>query len=194
MAFCKHCGAPQIRVNIEPGPSPESDLEATPAGLTVQTLRTRGEAPKALSVALLAGLLEAFFTLFGLGILVGGFLAVVLYRRRTLLPNLSAGMGARLGLISGAIGFGIFAVFRAIGLMVLHNGPELRAEVMKALEQSASQYPAAQIQPTLQYLQSSQGWALIVAMSTLFTLTAFLLISTLGGVIAAAVLGKNKVY
>lgn len=179
---------------VEPNLTFQESPQTFPVEPPAESLRAEVRAPRTLPVAILAGLLEALFTLFGIGILVGGFVAVVLYRRRNFLVKLTTGLGARLGLISGAIGFGIFAVLRAIGLMVLHNGPELRAEVMKALEQSASQYPAAQIQPTLQYLQSSQGWALIVAMSTLFTLVAFLLISTLGGVIATAVLDRKKTH
>jgi hypothetical protein len=43
----------------------------------------------------------------------------------------------------------------------------------------------------MQYLQSAQGWALFVALLTVFTLLAFLLISTLGGVIGAAVLKRR---
>lgn len=138
-----------------------------------------------------AGLLEALFTFLGIGILMGGFLSVALYRRRNFNKNLNSGLGARLGLISGAIGFGVFAVVRAIEMTVSHAGPGLRAQVMKALEQRAAEYPAAQAQQMMQYLQSAQGWAFIVAISTVFTLIAFLLISTLGGVIGAAVLKRR---
>jgi hypothetical protein len=63
---------------------------------------------------------------------------------------------------------------------------------MKSLEQAATQYPAAQAQQMLQYFQSPQGWALIVAMSTVFTLLAFLMLSTIGGVIGAWALARKK--
>jgi len=138
-----------------------------------------------------AGLLEALFTFFGIGIFTGGLISVALYRRRNLGKDLNSGLGARLGLVSGAVGFGVFAVVRAMEMTVTHAGPELRAQVMKALEQRAAEYPAAQAQQMMQYLQSAQGWALFVALLTIFTLLAFLLISTLGGVIGAVVLKRR---
>jgi hypothetical protein len=141
----------------------------------------------------MAGLLEALFSLFGIGILAGGFFSVALYRRRNPGTPLTAALGARLGLISGAIGFGIFAVLRSIGLLIYNTGPAMRELVMRQLEQTAAQYSSPEAQQTLQYLKSPEGWGLIVAFSTLFALFAFLLLSMLGGLAGSAVLGtKNR--
>lgn len=147
----------------------------------------------AASATILAGLLEALFVLLGAGILAGGFFSVALYRRRNRDALVTVRLGARLGLISGAIGFGIFAVLRSIGLLVFNTGPALRDLVLQRLQQTAAQYPGAQAQETLQYLRTPEGWALIVAFSTIFTLVAFLVGSMLGGMAGAAVLGiKNR--
>ncbi len=135
-----------------------------------------------------AGLLEALFTVFGVGILAGGFFSVALYRRRNPGVTITPRLGARLGLISGAIGFGIFAILRSIGLLVSHNGSALRDAVMQQLEHTAMQYSTPEAQQTLQYLKSPEGWALIVTLSTIFTVVAFLVLSMLGGMAGGAML------
>jgi hypothetical protein len=136
-------------------------------------------------------LLEALFTLFGAGIIAGGFISVSLFRRRNPGVVVSPRLGARLGLISGAIGFGIFAIVRSIGLLVFHNGAAIHEAVMQQLARSAAQYATPEAQQTLQYLKTPEGWALIVAFSTIFTLIAFLLLSMLGGALGGALLKKN---
>ncbi len=138
-----------------------------------------------------AGLLEALFTIFGLGILAGGFFSVALYRRRNPEVMVTARLGTRLGLISGAIGFGIFAILRSIGLLVFHTGAALRDAVIQQLERTALQYSTPEAQQTLQYLKSPEGWALIVTLSTIFTVIAFLVLSMLGGMAGGAMLGPK---
>jgi hypothetical protein len=191
--FCKHCGAPQIRVAVEPqAPLTSPELTSQVIQTAEITAPSEGGPARTFPIAAFAGLLEALFSFFGLGIVMGGFLTVALYHRRNASAGLNPGVGARLGLISGAIGFGVFAVLRAVELAVFRDGLQLRDQVMKSLEQAATQYPAAQAQQMLQYFQSPQGWALIVAMSTVFTLLAFLMLSTIGGVIGAWALARKK--
>lgn len=193
--FCKQCGAPQIRVAIEPTLAPGPVIEALPERHQDRISLHEPAPPlhwaQASAATVLGGLLEALFTLFGLGIVAGGFLSVALFRRKNPGIVLTRSLGARLGLISGAIGFGIFAVLRSVGLLVLGTGGAMRELVMKQLEQTAAQYPGPEAQQTLQYLRSPEGWALIVAMSTIFTLIAFLVLSMLGGMAGGAVLGKK---
>jgi hypothetical protein len=62
---------------------------------------------------------------------------------------------------------------------------------MQQLARSAAQYATPEAQQTLQYLKTPEGWALIVAFSTIFTLIAFLLLSMLGGALGGALLKKN---
>lgn len=99
-------------------------------------------------------------------------------------------MGARLGLISGAIGFFISAIVGSLDWLLSNSGVVLREEVMKQLEQLAAQYPG-QGQQALDYLKSAQGWGLIVALSTIFTLIMFLLLSTIGGAVGGAILARK---
>jgi hypothetical protein len=141
----------------------------------------------------LGGLLEGALSTLGLwfiGIPLGAFFSVAFYRRRAGAAELSAGLGARLGLISGAVGFIIFAIVASLGLLLSNSAGSMREEVMKQLEQMAAQYPG-QGQQFLDYLKSAQGWGLIVALSTIFTLIMFLLLSTIAGAVSGAVLAKK---
>ncbi|HVO62411.1 MAG TPA: hypothetical protein VMT53_15855 [Terriglobales bacterium] len=164
-------------------------LGGTPQGRSSPALQ-REPARRA---TILAGLLEGALAMFGLwfiGIPLGAFFSVVFYRRHSPASQLSPGLGARLGLISGAIGFVIFAVAGSVELLLSHNGAGLREQVMKQLEQMAAQYPP-QAQQALDYLKSAQGWGLIVAMSTVFTLLMFLFLSTVAGAAGGAALAKK---
>ena len=193
--FCKQCGAAQIRVAIEPPSWPV----VQPAPDTRREIRSpQPPSPKlpwaeARQATLLAGLLEALFAFLGfwfIGIPVAAFLSVAFYKRRVIGANLSPGLGARLGLISGAIGFVIFALLGSVTMLLSHTGVGLREEVMKQLEEKAAQYPV-QAQQALQYLRSAEGWGFLVALSTIFTLLAFLLLSTIGGAVAGGILGRK---
>jgi hypothetical protein len=203
--FCKQCGAPQIRVAVE---------SSSPSGSTPQTIPNDAETANgspparpelsgvvapiqwthALPAAIWAGVLEAVFALLVpvIGTLVGGFVCVAIYRRRLFSGPVGPRVGARLGLTSGAIGFGVFAIIASAGVLFFHTGADLRDVMMKALEQSASRYPAAQAESLLQFMKSQQGWALFVAIVTIINLLAFVLLSTLGGLIGGAVLGRKS--
>jgi hypothetical protein len=126
-----------------------------------------------------------------IGIPVAAFFSVAFYKRRVIGANVNPGLGARLGLISGAIGFVIFALLGSAAMLLSPTGGGLREEVMKQLEQKAAQYPV-QAQQALQYLRSAEGWGFLVALSTIFALLAFLLLSTIGGAVAGGVLGRKN--
>jgi len=152
---------------------------------------------QALPAAGLAGLIAAVLMLiplgaFGLGMISAGVLAVLFYRRRHPGGTLSAGMGARLGVVSGVLGFGIFAVFTAIEMLVFHNGGELRAVLLAAIEQSASRTSDPQAQQYLTYFKSPPGLALIMALGLAATFFLFLIFSSLGGTLAATLLRRRE--
>jgi len=203
VAFCKKCGAPQIRV---PGavpdaaslPQPDSQINAAPGwsseiALPAPGARGRISWSQAFPLAVFAGLLEALFSLslFGVGMLVGGFLSVALYRRRRL-STITAGMGARLGLVSGGLGFAIFCVIRGAGILIFHTGTRLHAEMLQALDQAAARNPDPQAQAMLQYFKSSEGLPLVIALALVATFISFLLFSTLGGLLGGVTLGRKS--
>lgn len=142
-------------------------------------------------MAIFAGLLEALFSLFGVGLLAGGFLSVALYRRRR--PGtITAGMGARLGLVTGGLGFAMFSIIRGAGILIFHTGARLHQEMLQALDQAAARNPDPQAQAVLQYFKSPEGLTLVIALALVATFISFLLLSTLGGVLGGVTLGKKS--
>jgi len=180
-AFCRQCSAPQIRVAgpelPASAPVPAEDLPSTrpypvafPAAM---------EWSHALSAAALAGLVAAVAMAitgggFGLGMLASGAFAVLIYHRRSPQTTLTAGVGARLGVVTGFIS--------SVALALLLS-----------LEQVASRAGTdPQTQQAVEFLRSPQGLTLMLCLGLLVTLLLFMLCSSIGGAISAALLSKRK--
>jgi len=118
--------------------------------------------------------------LFPLWMLAGGWIAVVLYRRRTLLSIMTSSIGGKVGALAGLLGFGFFAVF-IIALLTV-QGDQIRSMMRSALDQAAARNPDPQTQAVAQWMQTPQG----LGFSMFLILLAFLLLSTAGGVFAAS--------
>jgi hypothetical protein len=194
-AFCPQCGAAQIRVANEEVPRAGEPVEVQTSCEPVVAAGIQWS--KALPAAALAGLIAAGLMLiplgaFGLGMISAGVLAVLFYRRRHPGVTLSPGMGARLGVVSGALGFGIFSVFIAIEMLVFHSGGELRAALLEKIEQSALGTSDPQAQQVVTYLKSPSGLALIIALGLVATFFLFLIFSSLGGTLAATLLRRRE--
>jgi hypothetical protein len=145
----------------------------------------------------LAGLVAAIVMLvplgaFGLGMLASGALSVILYRRRNPTANLTPGMGARLGAASGALGFGIFAIFTAVEMVVFRAGGQLREALLQAIQQSAARSSDPQAQQVVEYLKTPQGLALVMVLGLIVMFVAFLIFSGLGGAVGAALLRRKE--
>jgi hypothetical protein len=192
-AFCPQCNAPQIRVGF--GDS-DSDSFSLAPGVTIPIGKGAIQWSQALPAAGLAGLISALLMFIplgalGFGMITGGILAVLFYRRRH--PGeMSAGMGARLGLVSGVFGFGVFAVFTAIEVLVFHSGSQLRAALLEAIQQSAARSSEPQAQQWLEYFKTPPGLALIMGLGLLLTFVIFLILSSLGGALTAALLRRKR--
>ncbi|MGH3055988.1 MAG: hypothetical protein ACRDL7_13520, partial [Gaiellaceae bacterium] len=189
------CNAPQIRVE---GAGAEGLPTTEPAGVHLPNYRGAGDIQwsDALPSAALDGLIAAFLMFiplgaFGLGMLAAGVLCVVFYRRRNLTSHLTPGMGARLGLVSGTLGFGIFAIFSAIGTLVFHTGGQLRAAMLEAIEQSAARSSDPQAQQIIEYLKTPPGLVLMMGLSLGVVLVAFLVLSSIGGAVGAAMMRRK---
>lgn len=192
--FCPQCNAPQIRVG---GASAEAVFPAeldgasfpAPSGTAIQW-------SEALPSAALAGLIAAFLMFiplgaFGLGMIAAGVLSVLFYRRRKPASHLTPAMGARLGAVSGTLGFGMFAIFSAVGTLVFHTGGQLRTTMLEAIEQSAARNSDPQAQQVIEYLKTPPGLALMMGLGLAFILVAFLILSSLGGAIGAAMMRRK---
>jgi hypothetical protein len=144
-------------------------------------------------VMAIGSMLPVVSALFPLWMLGGGWLAVVLYRRRSPLVLLSSTIGGKIGALAGLLGFLFFAVFTssylAIATLVMHQGEQIRALLRSSLDQAAANNH--DVQAISQWAQTPEGLAVLVVFGMFLFLIAFLLLSTAGGVFAAS-LGRRK--
>jgi hypothetical protein len=193
--FCPQCSAPQIRVggaSAEPVSPAELDRASIPGQSGTALVWS-----DALPSAALAGLIAAFLMFiplgaFGLGMIAAGVLSVLFYRRRNPTSKLTPGMGARLGAVSGAMGFGIFAIFSALGTLLFHSGGQLRAALLEAIAQSAARSSDPQVQQAFEYLKTPPGLALMMGFGMAFLLVFFLILSSLGGAVGTAMMRRRN--
>ena len=139
------------------------------------------------AMAVASMLLNKFFPLW---MLAGGWIAVVLYRRRSPLLIMTSNIGGKVGALAGLLGFGFFAVFTTgfltVETLVLHNGEQIRSMLRSALDQAVASNHDPQTQALAQWIQTPEGLVFVVALSMFLFLVAFLLLATAGGVFAAS--------
>lgn len=196
-AFCGQCGAPQVRIpeSLTASPSESANASTTEdsfsGGFSGAALNWRHALPAAssagfaMAIALMLPRLSMFFPLW---MLAGGWLAVVLYRRRSSLLTMTSNIGGKVGALAGLLGFAFFAVFTSalltVETLVLHRGEQIRSMMRSALDQAVANNP--QSQAISQWVQTPEGLALFATISMFLFLVAFLLLSTAGGFFAAS--------
>jgi len=132
-----------------------------------------------------AGLGMTFVGLFGLWMVAAGFLAVVFYRRRTRGGLLFPSVAARLGAVSGVLGFTLFA------LVTVPTGL-FRAMMFEMVRLYASRRADPELQALterwLDLLKTPAGLATWLICLFLFLIAA----SAVGGALAGAFLGRGN--
>jgi hypothetical protein len=200
VAFCLQCNAPQIRVALaEPSLPGDSggEIRTARASYAGVPRSSRFEWAQALPSAFLGLLIASVLSLIlrgalALGMLAAGFLSVYFYHRRNPLIGLTVGLGARLGAISGALGFGILGIVSAVATFVSHSAAEIRLIMLKAVQEYVSRNADPQMQQVLEFYNSRQGFILMLVLGSIVMLILFLALSSMGGIIGAAVLRRRK--
>jgi hypothetical protein len=200
-AFCPQCRAPQIRVAVPetftlPVTGSDPSVSALP-GYVGTRLINRIQWSQALPASALAGLIAAVLMMtplagFGLGMLIGGSLSVVFYRRRIPVANITPGMGARLGMLSGILGACIFVVLLSLGTLLFHAWDTIRGKLIEIVEQTAARNSDPQTLQALEFFKSPQGIMMLLSMALLGTLLAFVIFSGLGGALGAMLLRRKE--
>jgi len=202
-AFCRHCGAPQIRVAtpaaepasppLEPGTPGELQPPARPVDLDPNApARSGAQLPPALlwshalPSALSAGVLLAVCwilppLMFFFWLLAGGAIAVVLYRRRVPGSTITPALGSRIGALAGLAGFAIFAALFS-GQMFFAGGT-FRAMVEEKLKQQVNSGDQA-TQELMQRMLTPEGMAVMVTMVLVVFLVLFVLLGSAGGALS----------
>ena len=197
--FCSRCNAPQIRVVGPeplgaPGPAmPQVAIEEYASHATSPPSAL--EWPQALPSAGIALLVAILITVVSkstpLAMLAAGFLSVVLYRRRCPATHVTAGMGARLGALTGALGFGVVGVTLAL-FTVFRSGKEIHDAFVTYIQQAAAQGGDPRLQQVIDLLNTADGFTFIMIFSLIITLAAFTIFSSLGGAISAFLLHRKE--
>jgi hypothetical protein len=201
--FCKQCGAPQIRViGIEPEPviapaageRPQEPLAPPPlpvrrpsfAGVSLSAVQWSHALPGAALggvFSLLAMVIP--YAVFGPAFLIGGGLAVMLYRRTVggVLPT--PGAGARIGAASGGFGFLYLAVL-AVATAV-YRSAEVRDAMLESLSQmTARGYDPQKVAQVQELIKSPGGVMVFLAFGLFMMLLIMVVGSSIGGAFYAA--------
>jgi hypothetical protein len=200
VAFCLQCNAPQIRVALAEPSLPgdgAGEIRTARASYSGATVSSGFEWAQALPSAFLGLLLASVLSLIlrgalAVGMLAAGFLSVYFYHRRNPLIGLTVGLGARLGAISGALGFGILGIVSAVATFVSHSVAEIRLIMLKAVQEYVSRNGDPQMQQVLEFYNSRQGFIVMLVLGSIMMLILFLALSSTGGIIGAAVLRRRK--
>lgn len=208
--FCGSCGAPQIRFSgtVIPSPTVSVTVPVLPLSTPVQpddysastvTLDRNTAALSrrhALRAAIAAGSIAALLSLLPLGFILGpplgGFLSVLLYRRRSWSADPSPSAGFRLGALSGLFGFAIFAVLAGAQVLLLHGQNDVRAAMIEAIHRQQARNPDPQSRQMLDYFLTPHGLMLMMIVGVIFMAIAFVLLSGIGGSISAALLRRKE--
>ena len=200
--FCRHCGAPQIRIPgleeaatppMPPGTPDEIQPPAEPVVIgrpappppppTVQwphALPAAGWAGAILALAWIIPYIGYF-----LWIIAAGAIAVTLYRRRVPNAVLTPAIGARIGALCGMFGFAGFASLLAVALLLLRGSTKFREMLQQAMQQAAASNPDPKAQEVLAQMTTPAGLALIVTLCMVVFLVGFIGLSSAGGAIGA---------
>ena len=206
--FCPHCGAPQIRVQVPeevqpadtpafvPGTPAEMQPPAQPVPLTAMPFppQTSGfNWREAFPSIAIAGVLTGLASFLPLGVLwtvAGGFFAVFLYRRKHFGWPLTSGTGAKVGAVTGLIGYIIFSIVAAVDFTRPNSA--MRQMLTQALQQAASRNNDPAVQDMYHKMNSPEGMAFLVVAMMIVLFVFFLGLGAAGGAMGASLTRRDR--
>jgi hypothetical protein len=206
--FCPSCGAAQIRVATEqpvPQPPPlapvpdvsrESIATAAPVGSSVQAsapARRRSAMPIVLPLALLASAACILEPRVGWVVLLGMVVwGILRYQQR--FGAMSAGIGARIGALTGFLTFAFACVLYWFGY-AMRLLPFLtdadRQQIIKQIQDAAAKNPDPRAQEMIKWMATSQGLVTLLIFTLSVAFIFFLVSATATGAIAGALTKKK---
>lgn len=223
--FCPNCHAPQIKVPVRPPTAPVTEplppgtpedvqppaepMVSESGTLTGPPMQPLAPSPQgrllwrpAVGSALVAGLLAAVGTsvpvipLAMLCMFASGGLAVTLYRRRVATQTVTPWMGAKLGVLSGGLGFGLLALLSALRLFAASERSELRAAFREKMQEAMANAADPDVRQAMEqfrnYISTDRGLVLMVILFLGIAAVFFLVFSALGGALGAALFGRES--
>lgn len=220
--FCPSCGAPQIRVTprpleesqlaAAPTQQPQTQTERSGANWTASSAEGLAHRPanlapeqfdwtQGLPSAALGGICGAVLTLalmplvsilFPFLMSAPGVFSVGFYRRRKRIPWIPGGVGARLGVLAGAIAFVPFAVVVAVEFLIMARSGMMKDVLSKINTSSPDPGVQQQMQQFIAWIQTPQGASLALVGGLVLCFLGFLVLGTIGGAVWASITGKRN--
>jgi disulfide bond formation protein DsbB len=221
IAFCPHCGAPQIRVvppeeNMPASPSPmtpggPAELPPTqplpwPPGATpYPPLPGAIQWDLAWRGALLAGAGAAILSavpIVSLGCclwtLGAGAVSVALYQRRVPDTLITAGMGMRLGALAGVFAFVIHAVVSTASFVAFRSSSEFRRALQEQMDKQLVNSPDPRAQEIMRqmfdWINTPQGMATFMVLILVVLAVMFVVFTAAGGALGASMFGRRREF
>lgn len=194
--FCPECGAPLIRVVLSDPPAPEissqhweppqENTHFPPRVVDSQAFQWS----HAVRSIVPAGIIGSIFMFFPLGIGIAGMIAsgalsAIFYYHRAAARNLTNGVGAKLGALSGIVG-SLFTAVYMVAVGFFWGFQRLRELMMDQLNQYAAQAKDPRQLQMIEYFKTSQGFEVILVLGIIVMCFLFLIFSTAGGALGAA--------
>jgi len=224
VAFCPHCGAPQIRVIPPEGESgttqpsvpevPPNVLPPPPSIAQPGTWTAGAPYPPqpgairwelAWKGALLCGIGAALLTAIPivstgccLWTLGAGALSVSFYRRQ--LPDMvvTPGMGMKVGALAGLFGFVVSALVTTVSFVALRSSGDFRRAMEQQIRRQMSANPDPKVQQMIQnmmdWMSTPQGAATLIVLILLVMGVVFVLFSAAGGALGASLFGRRREF
>ena len=185
--FCPHCGAPQVRVLVEPSAPEPLSAPAYPQIVPHPSHSDTGlDRRIAVRAAIQAGLLGLVIGLLPfVGIVLTGALAVFLYRRAGGSP-LSAAAASRLGAAAGTVSFAVSSFFMIVRIVVFHAQQEYQDIMLKMATAFGLDPKAPDVQEMIHMMATPGG----LAVALLFSLIIGVALAAIGGAVAGS-LGRK---
>lgn len=164
-------------------------------GAVQSSIPAKADAHVELRSALYAGIIAAVLSMiqpasFILALPLGGFLSVLLYRRRSMGdPRPRAGF--RLGTFTGLFAFGLLVVLTAMATLASHDQGKIHADMVQIVLQAQARSSDPQAKQVFDYFLTPPGMAFMMIFGFVFTCILFVLLSGIGGAISASLLRRK---
>jgi hypothetical protein len=210
--FCPACEAAQVRaatreysrVPVNVASEVSSTSVATESGTIVAFSDTgplpsrttaRADAHVELRSALYAGIIAAVLIIIQpasliLAMPLGGFLSVLLHRRRSMGEDPGPRAGFRLGAFTGLFAFGLLLLI-AVGTLAFHAQGDMHAHIVRIIQQAQARSVDPQAKQVADYFLTPEGMAFMMIFCVVFMCVLFVLLSGIGGAISASLLRRK---
>ena len=223
IAFCPHCGAPQIRVvapedsdSALPAPTPsdqpfppDQPIPQTPAWTQPSQGYPPGSAPihweLAWKGALLAGLGAAVLSavpVVSLGcclwLLGAGALSVALYQRKLPGVPVTPGDGMKLGALAGFFGSIINAVVTTARFVAVRENGDFNRALQEQMQKATAANPDPKVQEMVErmmnWIGSPGGMATFMVIILAIMVVFFIVFTAAGGALGASMFGRRREF